>query len=230
MSIAERSTAVSTETIESSALYVATGVVVPGDQRGRLLGFPTANLPMDDSSLADGVYAGTVYDETTGTEHVAAVSIGRRTSFYGRDGERLLEAHLLDFDGSLYGHTIVVELSAKLRPQRRYRGAEALVEQLVRDVEATRTWSRERMGTAPHRQGRFETGPRREARETERIRAERERRRVAAIAQTVGEIGAAGVTYEIVAERSRIPVAYLRWAYPSIDALLAVARSVQPAH
>jgi hypothetical protein len=226
MSIAERTTAVTTE---SSALYVASGVVVPGDQRGRLLGFPTANLPMDDSSLADGVYAGTVYDETDGTEHVAAVSIGRRTSFYGRDGERLLEAHLLDFSGSLYGHSIVVELSAKLRPQRRYRGAEALVEQLVRDVEATRTWSRERMGAAPHRQGRFETRPRREARESERIRAEREERRIATIAQTVGEIGAADVSYEIVAERSRIPVAYLRWAYPSIDALLAVARSVQPA-
>lgn len=127
---------------QSSGSFVIEGLVVPGDQRGRLLGFPTANLPMGDSSLADGVWAGTVRLEDDGTEHTAAVSVGRRTTFYGRDGVRLLEAHLLDFSGDLYGRPVRVELKAKLRPQRRYRGQEALIEQLARDIEATRIWAR----------------------------------------------------------------------------------------
>ncbi|NQX12392.1 hypothetical protein HQQ80_12200 [Microbacteriaceae bacterium VKM Ac-2855] len=234
MSIAERPAAPVTDSGAEDALFVVSGVVVPGDQRGRLLGFPTANLPLGESSLSDGVYAGTVYDETDGSTRIAAVSVGRRTSFYGRDGERLLEAHLLDFDGSLYGHAIVVELRAKLRPQRRYRGAEALVEQLARDIEATRTWAREQSANPARNHGRW--GPvtaktrRTDAGEPERIRRDREQRRLAAIAQTVGSVERTEVvTYELVAERSRIPVAYLRWAYPSIEELLAVAESIAPA-
>ena len=211
---------------------VVSGVVVPGDQRGRLLGFPTANLPLDVGGLADGVYAGTVTDETTGSTHLAAVSVGRRTSFYGRDGERLLEAHLLDYSGDLYGHAIRVELHAKLRPQRRYRGAEALVEQLRRDVAATRTWARERGTASAHRGRRLPVRARRvpDALDVERRRAERESLRLAALARSVEELLASGAereaTHELVAERSRIPVAYLRWAYPTTQDLLAAASTV----
>ncbi|SMH28298.1 Riboflavin kinase [Rathayibacter oskolensis] len=214
---------------------VVSGVVVPGDQRGRLLGFPTANLPLDDGDgrhggITDGVYAGTVIDETDGSSHLAAVSVGRRASFYGRDGERLLEAHLLDFSGDLYGHAIRVELHVKLRPQRRYRGAEALVEQLQRDVAATRTWSRERDAEPVHRGRRGPVRSRRilDADETERRRAARESHRLAALARSVDDLLDGGeareATHELVAERSRIPVAYLRWAYPTTQDLLAAAR------
>lgn len=216
----------------TDTFFIVSGVVVPGDQRGRLLGFPTANVPLGESGLADGVYAGTVVDQTDDSVHVAAVSIGRRASFYGRDGERLLEAHLLDYSGSLYGHTITVELFAKIRPQRRYRSTEALVEQLGRDVAATRRWIGEQPSSAPTGERRLPKAIRPHARkaanagESDRIRQEREQRRFDAIARTIAEVDHAEVTYELVAERSRIPVAYLRWAYPSMEELLAVARGV----
>src|SRR5690606_15677908 len=78
------------------------GIVASGDQRGRQLGFPTANIPLGaDDQLADGVYAGW-YLRPDGARHPAAVSVGRRASFYDA-GVRLLEAHLIDFDGDLYG-------------------------------------------------------------------------------------------------------------------------------
>ncbi|SMH49484.1 Riboflavin kinase [Rathayibacter oskolensis] len=210
------------------ALFSVTGVVVPGDQRGRLLGFPTANIPLAESGLADGVYAGTVHDRADGSTHVAAVSVGRRTSFYGRDGQRLLEAHLLDFSGPLYGHEITVELCAKLRPQRRYRDAEALVQQLGRDIAATRTWAREQSAEASRRRADVRPRAKRAHETSERIRREREEQRLAAIARTVTEVGPTEVTHELVAVRSRVPVAYLRWAYPSVDELLAAAASFAP--
>ncbi|PRY18318.1 riboflavin kinase [Kineococcus rhizosphaerae] len=127
---------------------VVTGVVVPGDQRGRLLGFPTANVAVPHHALQDGVWAGTVLldpapDGTPGTLHVAAVSVGHRPTYYGKDGERLLEANLLDFDGDLYGRRVQIDLHVRLRPQRRYSGSTELVEQLHRDVQDTRRWAHE---------------------------------------------------------------------------------------
>lgn len=122
------------------------GVVEHGDERGRLLGFPTANVAVPPHGLRDGVWAGTVQldplpDGTGGPVHVAAVSVGHRPTYYGRDGERLLEANLLDFDGDLYGRTVLVRLHVRLRPQRRYAGSAELVDQLVRDVADTRQWA-----------------------------------------------------------------------------------------
>ncbi|MWV59237.1 riboflavin kinase [Rathayibacter sp. VKM Ac-2754] len=218
---------VTTRLDASDALFTVTGVVVPGDRRGRLLGFPTANIPLADCGLADGVYAGIVRDSAEDSVHTAAVSVGRRTSFYGRDGQRLLEAHLLDFSGSLYGHEITVELCAKLRPQRRYRDTEALVQQLGRDIAATRTWAREQAAESSRRRAAVRPGPKRTA-DLEQIRRDREAHRLAAIARTVVEVDPAEVTHELVAERSRIPAAYLRWAYPSVEQLLAVAESFAP--
>ncbi|MCX4641765.1 riboflavin kinase [Streptomyces sp. NBC_01446] len=120
---------------------VVTGIVQHGDARGRLLGFPTANLTMETSAHLDGVWSAVVVTEDDGRHWPAAVSVGRRTTFYGRHGQRLLEAHLLDVEIDLYDRQISVHLVTRLRPQRRFRDVEDLVEQLATDVEDVRKWA-----------------------------------------------------------------------------------------
>jgi riboflavin kinase/FMN adenylyltransferase len=117
---------------------VLEGFVVHGDQRGRKLGFPTANLVIDDEVATDGVWAGIV--EVDGEMYVAVISIGRRATFYGRDGIRLLEAHLLDFADDLYDRRISVTLHCLLRPQRRFANVRTLIRQMHRDLHATCLW------------------------------------------------------------------------------------------
>jgi FAD synthase len=121
-------------------MTVVEGIVEYGDARGRTIGFPTANLPLPGSGIEDGVWAAQV---RIGSQKwaVAAVSVGRRRTFYTGEGPRLLEAHLLDFTGDLYGRTVRVELTAKLRDQQSFSSVHALMEQLHRDVEATRQWA-----------------------------------------------------------------------------------------
>jgi len=116
------------------------GIVEHGDERGRELGFPTANLAIDDTVARDGVWAANVILES-GQSYAAAVSIGRRTTFYGRQGVRLLEAHLLGFSGDLYGRQIRVDLWHLIRLQRRFTDAGALVEQIALDVADARAWA-----------------------------------------------------------------------------------------
>ena len=115
------------------------GVVTPGDQRGRLLGFPTANVAVPDAVAmpADGVYAGW-YLRPDGVRWPAALSLGRRPTFYEDADMALLEAHLLDFEADLYGETARVEFVAHLRGQARFESAADLVAQMDRDVAATR--------------------------------------------------------------------------------------------
>jgi riboflavin kinase/FMN adenylyltransferase len=115
------------------------GIVQPGDQRGRELGFPTANVAVpDDIQLpADGIYAGW-YVRPDGTEHPAAISLGRRPTFYEDQPYSLLEAHLLDFSGDLYGEGASVRFVAHLRGEKRFDAVEALVEQIGRDVTRVR--------------------------------------------------------------------------------------------
>jgi FAD synthase len=124
---------------------VVTGAVEHGDERGRELGFPTANLAIEDGGARDGVWAGQVTLED-GQAYGAAVSIGRRTTFYGRAGVRLLEAHLLAFSGDLYGQQISVDLRHLLRPQRRFGDVGELIEQIGRDVEDARAWCAAHLG------------------------------------------------------------------------------------
>lgn len=120
------------------------GEVTHGDQRGRELGFPTANL-IPEEALAcpgHGVYAARARvagaDGPLGGEGIAAaVSIGVRPTFQTGRGE-LIEAYLLDFEGDLYGRSLCLEFIARLRGERRFDTAEALVEQMHRDVERTR--------------------------------------------------------------------------------------------
>jgi riboflavin kinase / FMN adenylyltransferase len=108
------------------------GIVVRGDGRGRELGFPTANLDVPDGLLVppDGVYAGWTRDRR------AAISIGTNPHFDGV--ERRVEAHLLDFDGDLYGDRLVVELWSPIREQRRFDSLDELVAAIDADVERTR--------------------------------------------------------------------------------------------
>jgi riboflavin kinase/FMN adenylyltransferase len=115
------------------------GRVVHGDKRGRKLGFPTANVAVPGSIAmpADGVYAGR-YIGPDGVARPAALSLGRRPTFYEQARLSLLEAHLLDFSEDLYGQPARVEFVARLRGQERYSSVDALVEQMDRDVEQVR--------------------------------------------------------------------------------------------
>jgi riboflavin kinase/FMN adenylyltransferase len=114
------------------------GEVAHGDERGRELGFPTANLVPDDKFACPGhgVYA-CIASTPEIAAQPAAVSIGVRPTFQTGRGE-LIEAYLLDFEGDLYGQVLCLEFLARLRGERRFESPEALVEQMHRDVEQTR--------------------------------------------------------------------------------------------
>lgn len=109
------------------------GEVVAGDQRGRELGFPTANIVPDPSLAAPGhgVYACRV------GERLAAVNVGVRPTF-GNDLHPLVEAHVLDFAGDLYGQRLTIEFVERLRGEERFESVDALVAQMHQDVERTR--------------------------------------------------------------------------------------------
>jgi riboflavin kinase/FMN adenylyltransferase len=116
------------------------GTVVRGDGRGGPeLGYPTANVavPAEIQLPGDGIYAGW-YERPDGRVHAAAISLGRRPTFYEDGGDLLLEAYLLDFDGDLYGERAKVRFVARLRGEERFDSVDALVAQMGHDVEATR--------------------------------------------------------------------------------------------
>jgi FAD synthase len=127
------------------------GVVIHGDHRGRELGFPTANLDGKDCPLEDGVWPALVRRSDGqglgdgAMTAFAAVSIGRRPTYYGRSGVRLVEAHLLDFAGDLYGVELHLQFGARIRGQRKFDGVEELVIQMSADVAAVRdgSWLRD---------------------------------------------------------------------------------------
>jgi riboflavin kinase / FMN adenylyltransferase len=109
------------------------GEVRHGDERGRRLGFPTANLIPEEELVCPGhgVYA------CLADGRPAAVSIGVRPTFKTGRGE-LIEAYVLDFDGDLYGRALDLDFLARLRGERRFDTSEALVAQMHRDVQRTR--------------------------------------------------------------------------------------------
>jgi riboflavin kinase/FMN adenylyltransferase len=108
------------------------GTVVSGDARGGTLGFPTANLRLEPELLvpAYGIYAGAA------DGHRAAISIGTNPHYGGE--ERRVEAHLLDFEGDLYGRRLILQLWRRLRDEQSFASEEELVVQIARDVEETR--------------------------------------------------------------------------------------------
>ena len=113
------------------------GVVVRGDQRGREIGFRTANLLCGRYTAipADGVYA--CWLVRRGERLMAATSIGTNPTFNGR--ERRVEAYVLDFDGDLYGERLALDFVDRLREMRRYDGIDPLIAQIRQDVADTRT-------------------------------------------------------------------------------------------
>jgi riboflavin kinase/FMN adenylyltransferase len=115
------------------------GEVVHGDQRGRTIGFPTANIAVPQAMClpADGVYAGRYIDEQSRT-FMCAVNLGRRPTFVEHSDHSLLEAHLLDFSGDLYGQRARVTFEKFLRSERKFDGLESLRTQLADDIAAVR--------------------------------------------------------------------------------------------
>jgi len=116
------------------------GIVVHGDGRGGAqLGFPTANVEVPEALAvpAEGIYA-CWYERPDGSVHAAATSLGHRPTFGGKVGRPVLEAHLLDFEGDLYGESARVSFVDRLRDDLRFDSAEVLVAQMGRDVEAAR--------------------------------------------------------------------------------------------
>jgi riboflavin kinase/FMN adenylyltransferase len=115
--------------------------VVEGDRRGRTLGFPTANLaPENELVPARGVYATTVQRIENGapvaTLHPAVTNVGTRPTF--EPGRLLVESHLLDFEGDLYGSRISVAFHARIREEKRFSGADELRAQIARDAARAR--------------------------------------------------------------------------------------------
>jgi riboflavin kinase/FMN adenylyltransferase len=112
------------------------GTVVEGDHRGRELGYPTANLRFDYTPAMPplGIYTGRVAIPERGVRpgHPALVSIGVRPTFHSH-GHPLVEVHLLDYDGDLYGAVLELELYDRLRDEQRFDDVPALVEQMRRD-------------------------------------------------------------------------------------------------
>ncbi|MBS0579019.1 MAG: bifunctional riboflavin kinase/FAD synthetase [Proteobacteria bacterium] len=112
------------------------GRVVPGERLGRTLGFPTANLALERvRAPVHGVFAVRVRGAAPGTRPGVA-SLGTRPTVAGT--RPLLEAHVFDFDGDLYGRQIEVEFAAKLRDEQHFASLEALTEQMHRDASQAR--------------------------------------------------------------------------------------------
>ena len=136
---------IETATVMLAHPYQLSGKVMPGEHIGHQLGFPTANLQPDDPFKlipASGVYAvwAQVADQTTpgpsylgGEAMPAMMNIGTRPTFDGRN--RTLEVNIFDFDGDLYGQTVIITFVARLREERKFESPEALVRQLKADKE-----------------------------------------------------------------------------------------------
>lgn len=122
--------------------YLLSGVVVPGDQRGRTIGIPTANIEPDEHKLipASGVYAckARVIPGQIEPELQAAANIGIRPTFDGHSTKIHVEAHLLDFSADLYGKTLELNFIARLRGEERFPNIQALVNQIRMDIQRTR--------------------------------------------------------------------------------------------
>lgn len=117
-------------------LYCTRGPVIKGDQRGRTIGFPTANLSLWDELLlpANGVYA--TYAWVGGRRLLAATNVGVRPTVNGTGVT--VEAHLLDFDGDIYGEEVRLEFIKRIRPEMKFSGLNALQAQIRADVEEVR--------------------------------------------------------------------------------------------
>lgn len=119
--------------------HVLQGAVVKGEARGQSIGFPTANVEVDDRMQmpANGVYAGhAVVRGGDGTHHPMVMNIGNRPTFGG--GHVTVEAHLLDVDMDLYGEHLGLRIEHRLRDEQKFSGIDELKAQIAADVARAR--------------------------------------------------------------------------------------------
>jgi riboflavin kinase/FMN adenylyltransferase len=117
--------------------YSVDGVVVAGDQRGRQIGFPTANLATENELIPpNGVYAAIV--RLDGVIYPAVTNVGVRPTF-GDSTQTMIEAHLIDVNPDLYGQTLRLGFIQRMRDERRFDGIDALKAQIAADVAKART-------------------------------------------------------------------------------------------
>ena len=117
--------------------YAMVGTIIPGEGRGRVLDFPTANIdPVEQVLPADGVYAGRarIADQC----FVAAISIGNKPTFQD-EPRTYVEAFLIDADGDYYGQPMTLEITHRVRDQQRFDGLESLRGQIAKDVQRVRS-------------------------------------------------------------------------------------------
>lgn len=128
---------VTTAARQLGRLYNLAGRVVHGDGRGKELGFPTANLQLEDGNKIiplRGVYAVKVNRRAHGTTHDGVMNIGVRPTVTAGE-TRVLEVHLLEFDDDLYDEILTIEFLERIRDEQKFEGVEALKRQIGRDIE-----------------------------------------------------------------------------------------------
>lgn len=116
--------------------YRLFGTVVPGDQRGRTIGFPTANLRVEEDVMIPGSAVYAVRIRIGGIEHPGLANIGKRPTFGGT--ETVVEAHVLDFSADLYGHVVGIDFVERLRSEQKFSGVNELVAAINDDVATAR--------------------------------------------------------------------------------------------
>lgn len=122
--------------------YALSGIVVRGAQRGRTLGWPTINLfPENELLPADGVYVGEVRLAGSDRWRPTVVNVGKRPTFED-EMQRVVEGHILDFEGDLYGTRVTLGLRARLRGEHAFAGVEELKRQIGLDAERAREYFR----------------------------------------------------------------------------------------
>lgn len=118
--------------------YSVAGEVIHGEKRGRLLGFPTANMAVWDEQVipANGIYAS--WARLGSETFMAATNVGVRPHFDGT--VMTVEPYLLDFDREIYGEVLEITFETRLRPEGKFDSLQALIDQIQRDVDATRAF------------------------------------------------------------------------------------------
>lgn len=217
---------------------VADGIVEHGDKRGRQLGYPTANIAAGATGVEDGVWFGTVEVNPgpQGKSYYAAISVGRRPTYYDENGVRLIEAFLLDFDGDLYEKPIQVTFIHRLRGQERFESTSELTKQLRDDILMVRARVEEfplgLTSSVTEPQKRRGWGPVQRSRSRDKTAALqiREERRTASILEAVAACPVDRlVSYAWVSSWTGLRVEYLRRRFPGVGDLQALRQSLPDA-